>query len=60
MKAELLLPIPQNFIRYKLGDTTGTIPIESLSTEEIQEYAERVKNQLLSSYYEKKNKPKTN
>jgi len=65
-KVNLQLPTPQNFIilqipgiKYQRQDgfkphENTTIPIESLSQEQAEEYAEQLKQQFLSHYMFKK------
>ena len=48
---ELILPTPQNFIRIE-GDV-NSIPITDLTSEQMEQYAEECKQDLIRHYNEK-------
>jgi hypothetical protein len=56
IERKLLLPIPQNFIR--IEGEVNSICITELSEEQIKEYAEECKQDLISNYHKRKNEPK--
>lgn len=52
-KFKLLLPNPQNYIRVLVGSVQTTISISELNQEEIENYAETVKQAFLKHWKSK-------